>query len=835
MSDEIYVPSPWQQRYHATTADEVLGGGAAGPGKTRCLVMDPFQQITIEHARCMKDPRLVAPDESSPLWRMVEENPLHMGSSTGWAVHLRRTIKELKQTMSRSIATFQAIDPGAKFDKTENMWTFSSGYHYQFGHCMNPDDWNLYLGLEITHLAFDELVTFLEEQYDNITQRVRSTDPVLKGMLKVRSMSNPVPQISGNEGYQIDPLWVRKRFVDFNPNGEELQVFQQKLPDGSSIEKTLLFLPARLRDNPNPDFVKEYTAKLMFSKPHIRAAMLHGNWYVTAGSFFGDEWNQSIHVVPPHRIPHSWRRFRSCDWGYKKPGCIHWGALDDDDNMTVERELTFQGQTVKQVAKRVREIEEDLGLWKGKRSLITGPADTQLWEKRGDEGLSKAEEFLAMGVPWVPADKRSRQRNAERIAERLKDHDNGATKPGLVIFDTCKMLVKTLPAIQTDPKNPDNPQDGGDDHWFDCLHGNTLVTTDRGEVPISELTSNDLVLSTDGQMWPCEGGRMVRRGDLLRVTLSNGQELLATPNHLVLTTDGEWKRVDALDSSCYLFRPWTRQSSPSPAKSFPAFATTALGSISGAPVRSGRGANHCTARSGLPQMDLSPTDMMSTTLTATVPTTPCPIWKPSPWQCIEQSTSEPLPPSTARPTSRKHRLEPSRGTKARLAGRGTSRMPTKASPSLGSECIANAPSVAERLSIEATVKMALNYAAQLAKWPAAERPGSTTSGAFALPVGVHSWSTNTRLKPPARGSAVGVLSVHPAASADTWCTTVPTMGAFVASGVVVSNSLAYLCAFASRGSQGIPSLRSDLDYDEDDEDEPESDASNRGRWGYGGA
>jgi hypothetical protein len=180
------------------------------------------------------------------------------------------------------------------------------------------------------------------------------------------------------------------------------------------------------------------------------------------------------------------------DWGFKKPGVIHWFAMDDDENLVVEREMRFQGMTVKAVAKRIQEIEEAAGLWKGKRSIIPGVADTQLWEKRGEEGLSKAEEFDKAGIGWLPADKKSRARNAERISERLKDHADDGSMPGIVFFNTCKSTIKNLPAIQTDAKDPDCPQDGGEDHELDSV-GYGVAFASRGliGIPSSESQEKD--------------------------------------------------------------------------------------------------------------------------------------------------------------------------------------------------------------------------------------------------------------------------------------------------------------------------------------------------------
>lgn len=334
-----------------------------------------------------------------------------------------------------------------------------------------------------THIAYDELVQFLREQYDNINTRLRSSDPVLRHMLKIRAMSNPMVQRDG-EAFSVDPAWVRERFVKPARGGGTVLEERTKRSDGREVVQRRMYLKATLYDNPDKDFVEQYEAKLLFSPPHIRAAMLHGDWFATAGSFFGEEWNSRIHVIRPHNIPHDWPQWRSLDWGYKKPGCIHWWAMDPDDNVICTREMYFVGLRVKEVGKMIVDAEKRMKLWRRGASLITGPADTQLWEKRGDEGASKAESFAEMGISWVPADKRSRARNAERIADRLKDHDNGATVPGIMFFETCPKVIETLPSIQSTPDDPETPLDGGDDHAFDSTgYSCAFASHGRARIP----------------------------------------------------------------------------------------------------------------------------------------------------------------------------------------------------------------------------------------------------------------------------------------------------------------------------------------------------------------
>jgi len=164
MSDVLYKPSPWQQRFHDTARmgiNEVLGAGSAGPGKTTALLMDITDQVTIEHERC----------------EQRRHKHFHeWGTSVGWALHLRRTVKMLEQTITLSRRYFKAIDPGAEWNENKTTWTFSSGFKYQFGHCKDPNDFEQYMSFEFSAIYFDELTAFNEYQYDQITTRLRSSD-----------------------------------------------------------------------------------------------------------------------------------------------------------------------------------------------------------------------------------------------------------------------------------------------------------------------------------------------------------------------------------------------------------------------------------------------------------------------------------------------------------------------------------------------------------------------------------------------------------------------------------------------------------------------------------
>lgn len=469
MNPSLYTPSNWGHEFHHLPHHEALGAGSAGPGKSLVLLMDPIYQVVAEHQRC-SDPK--------------HEHHIPWGMSVGWALHLRRSMPMLEQTIRRSHRIFPFIDPQARYLANTHTWIFASGFHYQFGHCKDTDSWEQYHSAEFTHIAFDELVQFEEEQYEQITTRLRCTDPVLKNMLKVRSMSNPLMKVEAGQNFTVkNPHWVRERFVDPAPAGRKTLYKEITLASGEVTKRTRIYLPATLYDNPDPEFVRQYEETLRAKPAHIQKAMLYGDWYVAPGSYYGDSWLNNMHIIAPFHIPDDWPQFRSLDWGFKAPGCCHWWAVDPDGNCYVHRELTFQGKDVHQVAAEIKKVELELKLWKG-RSLITGPADNQLWEQRGDIGRAKYQEFAERGITWVKADKRSRARNAQLLLSRIMDHRNQTTTPGIVFFNTCKNAIRTIPVIPTDPKNPEAPMDGGEDHWHDSvLYGCAYASRPRAGSP----------------------------------------------------------------------------------------------------------------------------------------------------------------------------------------------------------------------------------------------------------------------------------------------------------------------------------------------------------------
>jgi len=436
VTEVLYSPSPVQREFHLCRADEALLGGAGGPGKSLALLMDPIEtQLPIEHQR----------------WKQGETD-----ESQGWAIHFRREYPMLAETIDRAHRIFPRIDSGVKWDGDARLFRFSCGYKYQFGHLREALDWRIYDSRQFTHIGFDELWQFEEEQYMRLARRCRTSDPVLLKLRRIRSATIP----AGN--------WVRRYFVDPCPKGRTLLVNKLRLDDGTEAERSRVFIPARLSDNPDVAFRRDYEANLRDSPTHIRLALLDGDWYAVAGAFFAEEWRPERHVVAPFKVPPGWYRFRSGDWGYKNPTVVLWWAADSDDNLVCYRERTWKRMDAGAVALAIKETETEAGEWDDAKdcSRLSGPMDTQIWEQRGTIGPTIFETMSAGGVWWDKCTK-NRLQSVQQFIGRLKD-DQGEV-PAIRFFDTCTETIRTIPAIATSGTNPELPEDGGDDHWLDAV------------------------------------------------------------------------------------------------------------------------------------------------------------------------------------------------------------------------------------------------------------------------------------------------------------------------------------------------------------------------------
>lgn len=224
-------PTAEQWSFLLDQRQEVMFGGAAGPGKSWALLAAALLYVDDPHYR---------------------------------ALLLRRTYADLAlpgALMDMASEWLSETDAIPKAGGRE--WWFPSGARIVFGYLATEKNKYRYASAAFHFIGFDELTQFSETQYRFLFSRVRRRKGVLGATpLRVRSASNP-----GGIGHE----WVKARFID---------------PMDSITAMNRMFIPAKMDSNPHLDR-ESYLEQLAQLDPVTRRQLEHGDWEVRpAGNFF---------------------------------------------------------------------------------------------------------------------------------------------------------------------------------------------------------------------------------------------------------------------------------------------------------------------------------------------------------------------------------------------------------------------------------------------------------------------------------------------------------------------------------------------------------------------
>lgn len=270
-----YEPFPKQRLFHASPAKYRLFGGAAGPGKSKALLIEAILQAH-EH-------------------------------SNANTLLLRRTFPELEQSLLLYFRRDVPRELYKAFHESKHLVEWWNGSTTRFGYCQSENDVYQYQGAEFLFIGIDELTLFTLRQWQFLTSRNRC--PASGAFPCMAGATNP-----GNIGHAwVKSLWIDKKPAAGMETPEEY--------DANDYE----FIPARVHDNPIYAADENYLKTLRALPSHLKRAFLDGDWDVFAGQYF-DRFDYSRHVVRPEEI--SWRdwwpRWISLDWGFEHPAAVYW-------------------------------------------------------------------------------------------------------------------------------------------------------------------------------------------------------------------------------------------------------------------------------------------------------------------------------------------------------------------------------------------------------------------------------------------------------------------------------------------------------------------------------
>ena len=443
-----WSPHPGPQWEFCTRGEfEVFFGGAKGPGKTDCLIAEATRDI----------------------W-----HPKYHG------LIIRKTFPRLQEIIDRCWLLYPSL--GGTFVAKTNRWVFENGARITLGHCQHEADKYNYHGKEFHFLGFDELTEFEESVYLFIIANVRMSVPGLS--LRVRSTSNP-----GGKGHN----WVKTRLVDpCNPTRKRNYVSGDKTIREMLIPETRIhpdtgmsqcFVPATVYDNPSimindPLYVK----RLEMLPPIERMRFLDGVWDIFEGQVF-TELTQFKHGSEDFQIPPEWKKYMIFDWGYARPWCALYFAVDYDGTIYLYREKYGMvgidpnkgvRQNNDEICREILKLEET-------EKITMRIADPACWgptKIKGSNtvlGPSFVDDATQFGLYFLKADNdrlRGKQQMHQRFAllENIH-HETGeliSEVPQFVAFNSCKRWWEEVQALYEDPKNPEDVDTDQPDEGYDC-------------------------------------------------------------------------------------------------------------------------------------------------------------------------------------------------------------------------------------------------------------------------------------------------------------------------------------------------------------------------------
>lgn len=178
-----------------------------------------------------------------------------------------------------------------------------------------------------------------------------------------------------------------------------------------------------------------------------RKALKYGDWDIFDGQFFS-EFRRDIHIIEPFEIPSTWRRFRTRDYGLDMCA-TYWIAVDWNMNAYVYKELYESDLIVSEAAKKINNMTDE--------KIYCDYAPPDLWNRNKDTGKSTADIFAENNQYLTKADN-NRVQGWLAVHEWLKifEDEQGQPTSKLKIFSNCTNLIRTLPALIHDDKNPND-------------------------------------------------------------------------------------------------------------------------------------------------------------------------------------------------------------------------------------------------------------------------------------------------------------------------------------------------------------------------------------------
>lgn len=173
------------------------------------------------------------------------------------------------------------------------------------------------------------------------------------------------------------------------------------------------------------------------------------------------EFDVSVHTVEPFKVPETWPRWRSVDYGYAVPYAHGWFTRSPSGTIYLYRERYGKRKTAADQAYEMR-------LASAGEKFFVSVGDPAMWasNREGHKVQSVADQYGEMGIGLTPA---TNQRLAGKaLVHRALEYGTNAP-PTFLIFKTCHNTIRTLPLLPVDKDKPEDVDTTAEDHCYDMI------------------------------------------------------------------------------------------------------------------------------------------------------------------------------------------------------------------------------------------------------------------------------------------------------------------------------------------------------------------------------
>ena len=427
-SKAIWTPHKGQQTLALSINEsvyEILYGGARGGGKT----------------------------DAGIVWLLKGVNdPNYIG------LCIRRNYSDLRNWLDRAKQLFTT----ATCSGNPAVFKFPSGAKIYTGHLSQENSYEVYQGWNISRLLIEELGQIPnEESYLKLVSSVRSTTSIKP---QVFTTANP-----GGSGHQ----WIKKRW---NIGRKKPNV---AFKDTISNRKRI-YIPATIDDNPTlKDSDPEYVRFLDALPEPLRSAWRYGDWDVFAGQYF-KECDPRVHCISTKRAEKLGygkeynNRYIGIDWGYSAPFGAIWLEVTPQNRVFCYKELYGKEKHPMEWAEIINKMTpEAITMSLGDPSMWTrNPLSWNKPENPMYSNTSIANALIGNSpqplVPNLQPANNSRVNGWRNLSQLM--HFSEESFPNFyIIKGTCPNLIRTIPLMIRDDKNPEDLDTKSDDHILDAL------------------------------------------------------------------------------------------------------------------------------------------------------------------------------------------------------------------------------------------------------------------------------------------------------------------------------------------------------------------------------